>query len=445
MSQGSQTNDLMSSTFSLQTFVEKMYARPSVSEDLWNMVYTLIGGGGICTVLGAAGVWQSHGTAAYLSMGVTVFGAACGIAGSKLSTEGGKQIPTKSKGVLTIWGKRQPVNLPEGKKRVFPWWPLYIDFETVDLELKIFKLTYTGVRCKAPVDDLNPDDKKSSSPKTGGAVTVKMEIGFIADGGADSSDRLIKFQNSGGVDGVANALSGLFAQAFRHQSSYYDWEQFSNLKKELSVALLAEITEINFRKLPREADGTISSRTLQVDPDKYKTFEEADPYDYLFPPSLEERREDDNKLNPNELRAKERDEVKARKCRDQDIAVFLRIARENGVSDINNLGVKIAYLNVTEIEPEGKLDSEADGVAIELQQRRKEKWDFETEQMLAAMYIKMAEARGETMSSEKALELARINRGRATEIIVRSSGNPLADAAALNNHDMKGKADVTTA
>lgn len=126
------------------------------------------------------------------------------------------------------------------------------------------------------------------------------------------------------------------------------------------------------------------------------------------------------------------------------IKEFLAQALIDGVADIIDLGIMITRLNVEEVAPEGGLKENADKAANELLQRTAEQTDIGTAIKLAQEFLEawgIDEEVLNTMSRqerqqlmEKALELVRIERRRATENIVRSSGNPFADAAAMLNN-----------
>ncbi|MBI2030113.1 hypothetical protein HYT05_00660 [Candidatus Kaiserbacteria bacterium] len=126
---------------------------------------------------------------------------------------------------------------------------------------------------------------------------------------------------------------------------------------------------------------------------------------------------------------------------DAAVKEFLETALVSGVEDVKDLGIKFHRINVTEVEPSGKLKQRMDEAASELLQRKAEQTDIGTalklaKEILAGMGISEDDLKAMSLGERerlvgKALELVRIERGRAKENIVRSSGNPFADAAAM--------------
>ncbi len=133
---------------------------------------------------------------------------------------------------------------------------------------------------------------------------------------------------------------------------------------------------------------------------------------------------------------------------DEAIKRFLTEGLSGGIADIVHLGVKIARLNIEEIEPAGKLAEDAEKAADEKLQRTAEEIDTDTSIRLAKKMILATGITEEEFVAKpfeerqnllrEAMETVRINQGRATENIVRSSGNPFADAAAMMHNPPKG-------
>ena len=98
--------------------------------------------------------------------------------------------------------------------------------------------------------------------------------------------------------------------------------------------------------------------------------------------------------------------------------------------NLKNFGIEIVRLNVVNIEPEGELAKDQENLARETQQRRAEEMDIDTAVKLAK---KLVDASGNKMTMAEALELVRIERGRAKETIFRGvNNNPFAAAGVLN-------------
>ncbi len=119
---------------------------------------------------------------------------------------------------------------------------------------------------------------------------------------------------------------------------------------------------------------------------------------------------------------------------DEDVKKFLADAAGNGgITDIHDLGILIRRIEVIEVDPEGELEKDAEAEAREVQQRRGESADFDTEIMLAKKYVDESIINDKpTISLKEGLEMVRLRRNKnSTETIVRTSGNPVLDAAAL--------------
>jgi hypothetical protein len=312
-------------------------------------------------------------------------------------------------GILTFWNRRIRVLVGEGTHLLADYFPIFLGVNVVKVERVNLNFLYTDVRCRGEV--------VNGKPTAGPAVTVEVAVTYEPDyegkhGGRDvGADRIIKFLNSGGADGVKHILQDLTGEEVREIASEYTWEQFVFLKAPLAASLLMMVSEAKLRKLPRESDGSISDAIFNITPDEYVTLPVIEqPLRYVLAAENETERT----------------------TRQREMEVLIRIIRENGIGDVIDLGLQLIRLNVVRIEPEGAgLNEDAELAAREHKQREAENLDFETEIQLAEKYIAAARRSGGDMTIDAALERVRINRGRATENIVRSSGNLLADAAAL--------------
>lgn len=348
----------------------------------------------------------------YLIVGPRYF-AAIGAIGALMIAFGFVRVPEDPphKGILTFWNRRIRVLIPEGTHLLAPYFPFMVGVNPVKVERMNRNFTYEDVRCRA--------NTGSDTAAAGAAVTVEVAITIEPDadglhGGEDvDADRIIKYLNSGGEEGVKKILCDIIGEETRVFASDYTWEEFVFLKAPLAASLLMMVSDAKLRTLPR-TDGKIAEEDFAIAPDKYRLLPTIDePLRYIH--------------------AAPKDDLHNRQ---REMEVFLRIVRENGVGDVVDLGIQITRLNVVRIEPSSALGADAELSAREDAQRRAERKDFDTELELARAYIADATSRGETLSLERALELVRINRGRAKETIVRS-GNPLVDAAAIftNNKD----------
>ena len=92
------------------------------------------------------------------------------------------------------------------------------------------------------------------------------------------------------------------------------------------------------------------------------------------------------------------------------------------IDRLTQLGLDPGELDVKNIEPEGELAKDSEKAARELQQRRAEKADTETNLALAEEYIQRAKKSGETITLRDALEMVRIDKGRTQEVVTSSKG-----------------------
>ncbi len=119
---------------------------------------------------------------------------------------------------------------------------------------------------------------------------------------------------------------------------------------------------------------------------------------------------------------------------EEGLKKFLSDMLQNGAGDVHDLGIKIRRFEVIAIDPEGKLEEDAELAAREVQQRRAETRDIETENKLADIY--MSSSKGDddkpTITRKEALEFVRLRRNpNSKEFIIRGSSGPMADAAAI--------------
>ncbi|MEK7069064.1 MAG: hypothetical protein AAB947_01630 [Patescibacteria group bacterium] len=241
----------------------------------------------------------------------------------------------------------------------------------------VLPFTFDGVRCLL--------QRKDTGEKiSGGLTTVKGSLTYVPD--ISSAQRFRSFLNKGGNPIISTQLLAMAGQAVREEGGNMTWEEFTFAKSELSVKLITMLTGL-------------------------------EPYSQ----------------SP------------------VDIKKFLKEALVNGVADIKDLGIKITRLNIEEVELEGDLKRDAEKAARELVQMPAEVADTNTGLNLVKEFLramKITDTDLEIMSIKERVSLiaqiaewVRIDRGRTDEIVVRSSGNPLADAAALLRPQSAGTRD----
>lgn len=116
------------------------------------------------------------------------------------------------------------------------------------------------------------------------------------------------------------------------------------------------------------------------------------------------------------------------------LKAFLSDMLQNGEGDVHDLGIKIRRFEVIAVDPEGKLEEDAELAAREVQQRRAETRDIETENALADIYMNGSKGPDgkPTITRKEALEYVRLRRNpNSKETIIRGSSGPLSDAAAI--------------
>ncbi len=302
-------------------------------------------------------------------------------------------------GIPTRWGRRIEQVIQSRWVFVFNYFPLMEDILLEDVSKIEEEIVIEGVRCRAaePGDNTNVG---SEGAQSGGKVRVKVGVTF--EPSQDPPENMLDYIVAGGRDNVLAILKNIVAGAVREEGSTHTWERLTFTKAELSAKFIAQVTGKQPKHRVIRGTGGHPLRDASDSDQAYK----------LEPVG------EDEKL----------DEV--------DYQAFLQHIVKNGENDVLKLGIRIRRLNVVEIEPEGELDADAEGVARETQQRRTEQMDFETERMLIRSYMDDAN-KGLTpgspgyVSYEKAAQWVQVNRKRVQKVVVESSGNQFADAAAL--------------
>lgn len=403
----------------LGSLLRWLFGHEGASGTLWNLALALIVTGGLTIAFAVINAWNEGGM--LFSFLVSLLGSGVIVLG--LSWKGAYEIDIPAEpphiGVLTVWGERLPFIQGEGDAMTAP----KIEYTLVSMVACDFDFEFE-VQCRASKESAKDSGGGATeNASIGSRVKVKISMTYFPDWSADDPDanpqRIIQYLNHNGREGVKLILQGMIGQGLRYEGGRRTAEEFILMQDALSVALLVDIADVEFREVPVDGNGNIPANLdiwdddspRRVSPRKYREnlMEIADPILYLFPEG-----------------GKGTDEQQAR--RKQSIKIFLKVAEQNGVSDVIDLGLRITRFNVEYMEPEEAIRQAAAKAEAELKERQGEMRDADTDIELAKKYV--AESEGK-MSFETALEIVRTNRGRAKELIVRSSGSPLLDAAAV--------------
>lgn len=289
--------------------------------------------------------------------------------------------------LLTFWGMRFPVVAREGKKLLAPYPPFYINLIPISVEQQNLDFVFRHIRCRLEEKD---EGKGVVNPRSGGAVMIEVSLTMVPDdsrfdeyiiaGGATPSKTATTETSTVNHDIVHDMLG----EALRQEGGRRTWERMTFSQEWLTVMLITLLTG--------HSSGV-----------------------------------------ENPLETEDQDERNKRtKALKEFQKRFLEGAFGNGVADIHGLGGRIRRINVVRVEPDGDLAKAAERAAIEQQERQAEMTETDAVIAMAKQYQNGSEdANGNpTLSYEEALKAARIERRKASEIIVRSN-NPLIDAAAL--------------
>ncbi len=329
-------------------------------------------------------------------------------------------------GIPTVWGKRQNKIVKE--RLTFVAAP-FEGFVEVDRSLKNKDITYKGVRCSepapvadppAPVDPAAPPaptpPKRSrkkvvpSKRRSGGSVAVKVGITWEPDDRHVA--RLNQYIDACLEPKVTNILSDITGEVIREIAAERTWEEVALAKELLSALVIVRVTGLQpTEKVKRDKKGNALRNPQDPNTPKYQI---------------------EGLIDPN---------TKIEDLPKEEIEHFLDSILKDGPADVRGLGIRIRRINVVEVQPEGKLAEDAELNAREKQQRSGEQMDFDTERGLIRAYMDDANKLPDGtilkpgdvgyVSYQMAAEWVRVNRRRANENIVRSSGNLLADAASM--------------
>ena len=211
--------------------------------------------------------------------------------------QGLRRVPAQPPHValVTIFGERTPDIKKEGW-RFFPLYPFWYGAVLIDVTQK----------------NLDLDPQLVRTPELG-EIEVRTSITWTPD--SDYGDRLIKYLNAGGKDGVENILSDIVREKTREFAinSVRSWEEVLKMRDDLVAVIAAHILGREWTELDEEGR----------------------------------------------------------------LAIANALRQGNGFLKIPNLGIILNRLNVTAITPKGRLAEAAEQEAKEKQERRGEVFEVE--------------------------------------------------------------------
>jgi len=226
-------------------------------------------------------------------------------------------------GLVTVWGELTNQTKNEGWRLIARYFPFLYDVIQIEVTKKNRDFKFKNVRCVISENVKTDASNGTDNIRSGGSVQVIASITWIPD-----SERLTAYVKSGMQTGVEAILEDRMAEVIRQMGRTQTWEQMTFATEVMSANLIIQIV------------GT----DLVND----------DGHPWGFGETIEEK-----------------DVEEALK--------FLSISLKNGVADDHDLGVKIRRLNVKQVEPEGELQKDAEKSAQEVQQKRAEVFELETE------------------------------------------------------------------
>jgi|GEM_PF-5871668 len=405
-------------------FLEMLYGNEHVSTRLWNTTFAFIGvgvafaGSGIYCMLSNAGLPFKVFACVIALLGLLM--AAFGFA---LPALGLKDIPANPihVGILTFWGRRLKVVVTEGMKLLAPFFPFFLDVILVNAEQRSFTTTLEDVPCLNAVDADGKPVRDTKKKAVGGMVHAQVSGTLGPDykakdkhGNSRGGERVINWLNRGSREEIEKILAAQIDEGFRHLAGRFDWETFVFMKAPLTVALLSKVADIDFKLLPRNEDGTFAMEPTKITPEQYHKLDDIEhhPLDYLLEENLTEKEQ-------------------ARRL--VEIETFLSIARQNGVSDIVDLGAHISRLNINWIVPTDDLKESTAEREREKQERQRDNWDTETGIQLAEQFMTFVKKHDGQMDPMEALRLSRVDRKRSSEstVLTPDAKDPITKGAAV--------------
>lgn len=153
--------------------------------------------------------------------------------GSFLKTK----IPTKHKGIVTIWGARKLIVKNEGTRLLAPSWPFRYTVIPIDVSVYSYDFKFTDIRTRSLTPDYTGDIQSNGTPslsttRAGGELEIDVSTSFRP--AYSDPSRLINYQNNGERQGVLDIMDDIVGDILRQSGQDYDWERFTFSKKEVA-------------------------------------------------------------------------------------------------------------------------------------------------------------------------------------------------------------------
>jgi len=203
--------------------------------------------------------------------------------------------------------------------------------------------------------------------ESGGEIEVKGSLTYMVD-----EKKPVSFISSGGDVGVQNIMKGLMNEYVRIIAIKKTWQEMEFVEEDLGVDFMLKLVD-------------------EKNPELQEYY------------NLTEKEKDDSEKS----------------------APVLKKIFTKGVSDGHNLGIRLLFLNVESVKPQGKLKEEAERLSIEVKQREIETYEADTTTELAQKYIAIG------VDPNEALNAAQVQQGKATKVVVSGNANELSKAAAI--------------
>jgi hypothetical protein len=134
------------------------------------------------------------------------------------------------KGLVTLWGKRQPRVIGEGYTVLAPYFPFFYDVILINMEQHNMDFIFEHLRCNAVA---------GRDFQSGAAVTVKVGVTWMPNNDANA---LFNFIGVGTEPGTRNIMRDMLAEALRQYATTKTWEELTRSGDEITQILLQKLT-----------------------------------------------------------------------------------------------------------------------------------------------------------------------------------------------------------
>lgn len=341
--------------------------------------------------------------------------------------QGWRRIPAQppTKGVLTIWGKRQPVVKDEGWRffPFFPWWHgvILVNVTKVNQDL--------------------PEQLVRTPDLAGLEVPVSLTWTPIKEAGKDEDGKrgMIEFLNSGGEKGVKTILEDIVRERLREWAissieGPQAWQEAIAAKEEAAAILLKAICGSELEPIPSEIPTPILLKTW-----KRRSLTEWNNYSK---PQPNKREATDwgkkwQKLLTQLIGLSAADQEKLWKALEERREQITKARQGNGDFELPQLGITINRLNIGEIKPVGKLAEAAELAVKEEREQAAEivELDHVRNRMAELMTVP---PKGPGFSAEQALEVIQTERGKVVKTVAETKLNISPETRAMIEKIMPG-------